>query len=159
MPETINIVNAPIVAESRGIRVTESKLAGEADLGGPAGALPPFAANRIVVIVESGRRRSVTGSVLDPAEIRIEAIDQFRVDLVPEGYLLFCQHVDRPGIIGAVGTLLGDNGINIAQMYVGREGPRLRALMVVSLDDPVPETVLAEIRRVIQAESVTLVEL
>jgi D-3-phosphoglycerate dehydrogenase / 2-oxoglutarate reductase len=165
MPESINIVNAPVVAESRGIRVTESKLAGEAVAppegwsGAPAGALPPFAANRIVVTVESGRRRAVSGSVLAPSEIRIEAIDQFRVDLVPEGYLLFCQHVDRPGIIGSVGTLLGDNGINIAQMYVGREGPRKRALMVVSLDDPVPETVLAEMRRVIEAESMTLVEL
>jgi D-3-phosphoglycerate dehydrogenase len=159
MPESINIVNAPVVAESRGIRVTESKLAGETDLGGSSGALSPIGANRIVVAVETGRRRAVSGSVLATGEIRIEAIDQFRVDLVPEGYLLFCQHVDRPGIIGAVGTLLGDNGINIAQMYVGREGIRKRALMVVSLDDPVPEPLLAELRRVIEAEAVTLVEL
>jgi D-3-phosphoglycerate dehydrogenase len=159
MPESINIVNAPVVAESRGIRVTESKLAGEADLSGPAGSLPPIGANRIVVTVETGRRRAVSGSVLHSGEIRIEAIDQFRVDLVPEGYLLFCQHIDRPGIIGAVGTLLGDNGINIAQMYVGREGIRRRALMVVSLDDPVPGPLLDEIRRVIEAEVVTLIEL
>jgi D-3-phosphoglycerate dehydrogenase / 2-oxoglutarate reductase len=149
MPETINIVNAPVVAEGRGIRVTESKCGGEAD-GAP---------NRMVVTVDAARRREISGTVISPGEIRIEAIDQFRVDLVPEGYLLLCQHIDRPGIIGSIGTLLGDNGINIAQMHVGREGVRKRALMALSLDDSVPETLLAEIARVIEADSVTLVEL
>jgi D-3-phosphoglycerate dehydrogenase len=149
MPETINIVNAPVVAESRGIRVTESRCGGEGDR----------VANRIVVTVESEHRRVVAGNVIPPEEIRIEAIDHFRVDLIPEGFLLLCQHTDRPGIIGSIGTLLGDNGINIAQMHVGREGIRRRALMVLTLDDPVPEPLLAEISRVIEAESVTLVEL
>jgi len=149
MPETINMVSAPTIAESRGIRVTESKCGGDAD-----GAL-----DRFDVTVEADSRQTVTGTVLGPSEIRIEAIDGFRVDLVPEGYLLLCHHIDRPGIIGSVGTLLGDAGINIAQMHVGREGIRKRALMVLSLDDPVPEPLLAEIRRAIEAESVTLVEL
>jgi D-3-phosphoglycerate dehydrogenase len=147
MPETINMVSAPSIAESRGIRVTESKCGG--DLEG----------DRFEVVVEADGRRTVSGTVLGPNQIRIEAIDHFRVDLVPEGYLLLCQHIDRPGIIGAVGTLLGDAGINIAQMHVGREGVRKRALMVLSLDESIPDPLLAEIGRVIEAESVTLVAL
>jgi D-3-phosphoglycerate dehydrogenase len=149
MPETINMVNAPVVAEERGIRVTESRAGGERV--GPR--------DRMEVSVEAARRRTVSGRVNGVGEGRIEAIDEFVVELVPEGYLLLCQHVDRPGIIGRIGSLLGDAGINIAEMRVGREGVRRRALMVLSLDDPVPAPLLAEIRRAIEAESVTLVEL
>lgn len=149
MPETINIVNAPIIAEERGISVTESRAAGD-------GERPR---DLIAVTVESNQRRTVSGRVNGSGESRIEAIDEFEVELVPEGYLLLCRHVDRPGIIGRIGTLLGDNGINIAQMRVGRQAVRQRALMVLSLDDPVPAPLLEEIRHAIEAESVTLAEL
>lgn len=149
MAEAVNFVNAPFIAESRGIRVTESKATGEAD-----------GANWMSVEVQAdGRRRSVSGTVRGRQEIRILSIDQFRVDVVPEGYMLFCSHVDRPGIIGSVGTILGSNQINIAAMHVGREGVRKRALMVLNIDDPVPEPLLAEIQRVIEGEYVRLVEL
>jgi D-3-phosphoglycerate dehydrogenase len=149
MPETINIVNAPIVAEERGIRVTESRSGGD-------GERPR---DLISVTVEANTSRMVSGRVNAAGDSRIEQIDQFVVELVPEGYLLLCKHIDRPGIIGTIGTLLGDNGINIAQMRVGRQRARERALMVLSLDDPVPGPLLEEIHRAIEAESVTLVEL
>jgi D-3-phosphoglycerate dehydrogenase len=149
MAESVNFVNAPFIAESRGIRVTESKAAGEADTS-----------NLMCVELQSDdRRRSVSGTVRSRQDIRILEIDQFRVDVVPEGFMLFCSHVDRPGIIGSVGTILGTNHINIASMHVGREGIRERALMVLNLDDPVPEPLLAEIQRVIEADYVRLVEL
>jgi D-3-phosphoglycerate dehydrogenase len=149
MPGTINIVNAPIIAEERGICVTESRSGGD-------GERPR---DLIVVNVESNGLRTVSGRVNGAGDSRIEAIDQFQVELVPEGYLLLCRHIDRPGIIGKIGTLLGDSGINIAQMRVGREAVRERALMVLSLDDTVPAPLLEEIRLAIEAESVTLVEL
>jgi D-3-phosphoglycerate dehydrogenase len=153
MVEAVNFVNAPLLAEGRGIRVTESKAAGETDVP-----------NLVTVEVQAGTearsaRRSISGTVRGRQDIRILSIDGFRLDIPPAGYMLLTSHIDRPGIIGSVGTLLGSNQINIASMHVGREGARQRALMVLSLDDPVPEPLVEEIRRTIQADSVRLVEL
>ncbi len=78
---------------------------------------------------------------------------------MPEGHLLLASYVDRPGIVGQVGMLLGRHDINIAGMHVGRQEQRGRALMVLTLDDTVPEPLLEELARSIEAELVRLVEL
>jgi len=149
LAEPVNFVNAPYIAESRGIRVTESKVAGDDDYP-----------NRIVVEVEDARRRRrIAGTVLGKREIRIREIDGFHLDLEPSGYMLFTRHTDRPGIIGRVGTLLGKNRINIGGMVVGREAVGERAMMVLTVDDPIPESLLQEIAREIEAEAVRFVEL
>jgi D-3-phosphoglycerate dehydrogenase len=153
MAESVNFVNAPFVAESRGIRVTESKTAGDSDY-----------ANLIEVTVDTpaqgGRgRRRISGTVHSRRDIRIQDIDQFHIDVVPEGHLLLASYVDRPGIVGQVGTLLGQHQINIAGMHVGRQEQRGRALMVLTLDDPVPAPVLKALGEAIEAEQVRLVEL
>jgi D-3-phosphoglycerate dehydrogenase / 2-oxoglutarate reductase len=156
MAESVNFVNAPFVAESRGIRVTESKTAGDTDY-----------ANLIQVTVEMhptpGRqdagRRVISGTVHGRRAIRIQDIDEFHLDVAPEGHLLLATYADRPGIVGLVGTLLGQRGINIAGMHVGRQEQRGRALMVLNLDDVVPEALLEEMAEAIEAESVRLVEL
>ena len=156
MAESVNFVNAPFVAESRGIRVTESKTAGESDY-----------ANLIEVTVQMhpapGRqereRRVISGTVHGRRSVRIQDIDEFHLDLVPEGHLLLASYVDRPGIVGLVGTLLGGHGINIAGMHVGRQEQRGRALMVLNLDEAVPEPLLAQMAEAIEAERVRLVEL
>ncbi|MBM3457098.1 MAG: phosphoglycerate dehydrogenase, partial [Armatimonadetes bacterium] len=111
LAQSVNFVNAPYIAEQRGIRVTESKAAGEEDY-------PNFIR---VELEESGRRRSIGGTVLGRRDLRIREVDQFQIDLKPEGTLLWIRHQDRPGVIGKVGTRLGEAGINIAGMYVGRE--------------------------------------
>ena len=85
--------------------------------------------------------------------------DQFRIDLKPEGYLLVVPHQDRPGIIGAVGTLLGEANINIAGMYVGREAAGKRAVMVLTVDEPIPEALRERIAEAIDADIVRLIEL
>jgi D-3-phosphoglycerate dehydrogenase len=156
MAESINFVNAPFVAESRGIRVTESKTAGESDY-----------ANLIEVTVElhdrPGRktpgRRRISGTAHGRRAIRIQDIDEFHLDVVPEGHLLLAIYGDRPGIVGLVGTLLGQRGINIAGMHVGRQEQRGRAMMVLNLDDSVPAPLLQELSQAIEAELVRLVEL
>jgi D-3-phosphoglycerate dehydrogenase / 2-oxoglutarate reductase len=156
MAESINFVNAPFVAESRGIRVTESKTAGESDYP-----------NLIEVTVElhdrPGRktpgRRSISGTVHGRRAIRIQDIDEFHLDVVPEGHMLLAIYGDRPGIVGLVGTLLGQRDINIAGMHVGRQEQRGRALMVLNLDDTVPAPLLEELSQAIEAELVRLVEL
>src|SRR5436190_14675929 len=156
MAESVNFVNAPFVAESRGIRVTESRTAGDSDY-----------TNLIEVTVDSvdapgrerGGRRVISGTVHSRRFIRIQSVDGFHLDMVPEGHLLLATYVDRPGIVGTVGTLLGQHDINIAGMHVGRQEQRGRALMVLTLDDTVPEPLLEELARSIEAELVRLVEL
>ncbi|MBI3910094.1 MAG: phosphoglycerate dehydrogenase [Armatimonadetes bacterium] len=149
LAQPVNFVNAPFIAESRGIRVTESKAAGEEEYP-----------NRIVVEVEDARRRrKIAGTVLSKRDIRIREIDSFRIDLEPSGYMLIARHTDRPGIIGRVGTLLGKNNINIGGMLVGREAVGQRAMMVLTVDDPIPEPLLAELAREIATDYVRFVEL
>jgi D-3-phosphoglycerate dehydrogenase len=149
LAQSVNFVNAPYIAEQRGIRVTESKTAGEEEYS-----------NYICVEVEeqSGSRK-IGGTVLGRRDYRIREIDQFRIDLRPEGYLLIARHTDRPGIIGSVGTMLGEAKINIGGMYVGREERGKRAVMVLTVDETVPEDLLQRIEDVIQADFVRFVEL
>jgi D-3-phosphoglycerate dehydrogenase len=149
LPQSVNFVNAPYIAEQRGIRVTESKTAGEEDY-----------ANYICVEVEEENgRRTIGGTVVGRRDFRIREIDQFHIDLKPEGHLLIARHLDRPGIIGSVGTLLGEAGVNIGGMFVGREERGKRALMVLTVDEPVSEALLGQILETIQADFVRFVEL
>lgn len=149
LAQPVNFVNALYIAESRGIRVTESKAAGEDDYP-----------NLLVVEVEDARRkRRIAGTVLGKRDLRIREIDSFHIDLEPSGYMLFTRHTDRPGIIGRVGTLLGKNQINIGGMHVGREAVGQRAMMVLTVDDPIPEPLLTELAREIEADYVRFVEL
>jgi D-3-phosphoglycerate dehydrogenase / 2-oxoglutarate reductase len=149
LAQSVNYVNAPYVAEQRGIRVTESKTAGAEDY-------PNYIC---VEVEESGGRRTIGGTAISRRDIRIREIDQFQIDLKPEGFMLVARHTDRPGIIGRVGTLLGQANINIAGMHVGREAAGQRAIMILTVDERVPEPLLEEIREAIQAELVRQVEL
>jgi len=79
----------------------------------------------------------------------IVEINDFWVDVSPgQGTLLLCENVDRPGMIGRIGTFLGSKDINISFMRVGREKVRGRALMVLGLDDTLDPQTLAEIARI-----------
>lgn len=149
MAQPVNEVNSPMIAERRGIRVTESKTAGDPDAP---------TALRITVEREQGSC-SIVGTVVGRREIRVREIDRHLIDVEPKGHLLVTLHDDRPGIIGSVGTLLGARGINIGAMYVGREAQGARAVMVLTVDDPVPESLREEIRQAIDAEYVRFVEL
>ena len=149
LAQGVNFVNAPYIAEQRGVRVTESKAAGEEE----------YSSYILVEVEETGGSRRIGGTVLGRRDLRIREIDQFHIDLKPEGYLLLARHEDRPGIIGKVGTLLGEARINIAGMYVGRESAGQRAIMVLTVDEPVSQELLDQIRAAIQAEFVKLVEL
>jgi D-3-phosphoglycerate dehydrogenase len=135
--ENVTIVNAALIAESRGMRITERK--------GPA---EDVYANLVRVHVHtSGGDTDVTGTVAHDGP-HIVAINDFWVDIPPgDGWLLLCENQDRPGMIGAVGTFLGQHDINISFMRVGRTEVRGRALMAVGIDDPIsPEQVEALLR-------------
>ncbi len=86
----------------------------------------------------------VSGTLVQ-GEPRIVLIDGFWVDVPVEGHLLLTKHQDKPGLVGRVGTLLGEHDVNISSMQVGRLHPRGEALMILTLDDPVPDEVRARI--------------
>jgi D-3-phosphoglycerate dehydrogenase / 2-oxoglutarate reductase len=138
LQERVNYVNATIEAKERGIRVVETRDASVKDY---TGSLKLEAKGSMGM-------HSVTGAILGDNEIRITSIDGFPVNVPPSRFMLFTLHRDMPGIIGKIGSLLGSFNVNIASMQVGRKIVRGDAVMVLSLDDPLPDGILAEITKV-----------
>lgn len=137
--ERVNYVNASIEAKERGIHVIETRDESIRDYSGGS-----------IHIKAKGSlgEHSVTGALLSDGEIRITDLDEFPVNVPPSNYMLFTLHRDMPGIIGKIGSLLGSFNVNIASMQVGRKIVRGDAVMVLSLDDPLPEGILSEITKV-----------
>ena len=135
--ERVNPVNARAVAAAHGITVIEQR-----------GAHATEFANLISLQAAGEHGSTRVGGTLLLNEPHIVQFNDFRIDLVPHGTFLMSWHADRPGVIGAIGTLLGQKNINIASMQVGRDRPRGDAVMILSVDDPVPESIQAEIRRI-----------
>lgn len=138
LQERVNYVNAIIEAKERGIKISDTRDDSIQDYTGSL-HLEAHGANG---------EHSVTGSLLGNGEIRITDLDGFPVNVPPSNYMLFTLHRDMPGIIGRIGSLLGSFNVNIASMQVGRKIVRGDAVMVLSLDDPLPEGLLAEITKV-----------
>lgn len=136
--ERVNYVNAAIEAQERGIRVIETRDASVQD----------YSSSMYLEATGTKGTHSITGALLSHGEIRITDLDQFPVNVPPSNYMLFTIHRDMPGIIGKIGSLLGDFNVNIASMQVGRKIVRGDAVMVLSIDDPLPEGILSEIKEV-----------
>ncbi|MEB3338728.1 MAG: phosphoglycerate dehydrogenase [Leptolyngbyaceae bacterium] len=138
LQERVNYVNASIEAKERGIRVIETRDASVKDY---AGSLHLVAKGAL-------GEHSVTGALLGDNEVRVTSVDDFPINVSPSRYMLFTLHRDMPGIIGKIGSMLGDFNVNIASMQVGRKIVRGDAVMVLSIDDPLPEGVLDEFTKV-----------
>ena len=134
--ERVNYVNASIETKERGIRVVETR---DASIQDYKGALHLEAKGSL-------GDHSVTGVLLGDNEIRITNVNGFPINVPPTRYMLFTLHRDMPGIIGKIGSLLGSHNVNIASMQVGRKIVRGDAVMVLSIDDPLPDGVLEKIR-------------
>jgi len=133
--ETVNYVNAQFLAKNRGIKVIESKTTELEDF-----------ANVIEAEVKTDKLRSIiSGTLFGKDNPRIVKIDEFYVDAIPSGYMLFTFSRDVPGIVGTIGTILGRNRINIASMSFGRRKQGGRAITVLNVDSPVPDPVIKEI--------------
>jgi len=147
---SVNFVNAPTLAQERGIKITEARSQTSEDYD-----------NLITVraVANSGRECVISGTIFGAKEARIVEIDGLRLDFKPEGFHLVTRHTDRPGIVGKVGTLLGGRDVNIAGMYLGRAAARGHAVMALSLDNPVPDEVLREIIALDGMEAARMVEL
>ncbi len=149
LENAVNFVNAPVVAKERGIEVKEVR-------SGDAGDFTSV----IRVRVETGRRaHHVAGTLHNRKEPRIVEIDTFQVEVVPEGHLLLILNVDRPGVIGEVGKVLGDHDINIARMQCSREERGGNALLIIGTDVPLSREVLDHIKSARNILSVKVADL
>ena len=147
--ERVNLVNANIVAARRGLTVVEQKEA----------TCENYASLITLKITTSTGVTTVAATIMR-GESHIVRVNNYWVDIVPTGgYFLFSDHRDRPGLLGAVGKITGDADINISSMYVSRLKPRGKALMILALDEPLPEAQLQQILSLSDVYSVKLVRL
>jgi D-3-phosphoglycerate dehydrogenase len=133
----VNYVNAPHLAQERGIVVSQI-----------SGLPTPDYPNLISCRVEwKGGSHTVAASLFSEDEPRLVQIDGYRVDVRPEGIILMTHSRDMPGFIGRVGTVLGELGINIATWRTGRTAPGELAISFISVDKDIPDYVLELLRQ------------
>ncbi|MDJ0924213.1 MAG: phosphoglycerate dehydrogenase [Acidimicrobiia bacterium] len=148
-PGSVNYVNAPHVAMTRGIVVSQT-----------TGLHITDYPNIISCRVEwDGGKRTIAATLFSHDEPRIVDVDGFRVDVIPEGTILVTWSHDEPGFIGKVGTLLGELGINIATWRTGRSGPGERALSFISVDSDVPDDLMVELSGTAPLERIAKIRL
>ena len=149
LQETVNRVNAPVVAKERGIAVSETK----------STTLAEFSDLISVVVKTDKSSFAISGTLLGKRkEPRIVKLQDNFVDAIPAGFLLILFNKDVPGVIGAVGTTLGKSKINIAGMTVGRNVVGGEAITVVSVDNVVPKAVLEELKKLPNVLDTKMVE-
>lgn len=136
LQDTVNFVNSLMLAKDRGITVIESKTAEIQDF-----------ASLIWVEVETDKvTSSICGTLFTKVDPRIVRINEFYVDVVPEGNMLIVLNKDVPGIIGHIGTIFGKNKINVASVSFGREEKGGKAISVWNVDSGVSKKVMDEIK-------------
>ncbi len=145
LPDSVNYVNAPLLAQDRGLKIARSVGLGKADYR-----------NQIICRANWGDGlRTVSGVVFGDEQARIVQISDYRLEADPQGTVLLMLNDDVPGVIGAVGGVLGDHGINIGEWRLGRNVERTEALSFINLDtDPEGELVdslraLAPVRKAV----------
>ncbi len=148
--ETVNFVNAPVIAKERGIEVKETK---STDWGDYQSMIA------LRVKAKKTKERYFAGTLFGKKDPRIVYIDNFKVEIVPEGEMLFMYNNDRPGVIGNIGTLLGKNRINIARMHFGRESQGGMAISVVSIDTHASPQIIDQIKKLPNILSVKQIRL
>ena len=148
--ENVNVVNASLVAQSRGWNIDERQRASH-----------PVFLNLVHVTVGTSESEVSVGGTAEHGQPHIVILNGLDIDIVPEKdvFLLACDNEDRPGMIGRVGTLLGESDINIRSMQVGRQGPRGRAIMLIAVDEAPDDQQLAAIEAIDGIYNVRLVRL
>lgn len=148
LDEELNLVNAPFIARERGIRVTETRSREAADF-----------VNTLTVTVQTKSGQHEAGGAVVGRGLRLVRIDGFHVEAVPEGYFLMLHNRDVPGVVGAVGTMLGQAGINIGGLELGRDRVGGMALSLVEVDGPVSSAVVERLKTIPAITSAMLLRL
>jgi D-3-phosphoglycerate dehydrogenase len=147
--DQVTYVNAPHLAADRGVEVGLTAVSESVDHPTAVslrGALP------------DGRAVSVAGT-RNGGAAKLTEVDGFELDLAAEGVLMFFRYVDRPGVVGTVGTILGGSGVNIAAMQVARRAAGGEALMTLTVDSAVPGDLLAKAAEAIGSTAASTVDL
>ena len=134
--ESVNMVNAPVIARERNIDVAEITH----DRAGDYHTLIR------ITVVDGGAERVVAGTLFGDRRPRLIQIDDIKVEAELGPHMLFLENEDKPGFIGRLGSVLGTAGINIATFHLGRTAPGGKAIALVEVDGPIPDKVLAEVR-------------
>lgn len=135
LEKDVNYVNAPTLAKSRGIKVSEVKIKEVEDF-----------TTLITVTAQVGDKTYSVKGTLFGSEGRIVEINDFKIDVDPHARILICPHINKPGVIGTVGTFFGTYGINISAMSVGRSDIDGKNLMVLTIDNDIPANVFEEFK-------------
>jgi D-3-phosphoglycerate dehydrogenase len=147
--DTVNFVNAPIIAKERSIRIIESTRERAEDF-----------ASLIAITTRSKLEQNyIAGALFGRKELRIVKLNDFLIEAIPEGYILLVNNYDRPGVIGNIGTALGNRHINIATMQFGRDRMGGNAISLLHLDAPLQEGMVAELLRMPHIISVRQIQL
>ncbi|MCA1839520.1 MAG: phosphoglycerate dehydrogenase [Actinobacteria bacterium] len=148
--EPVTYVNAPLLAADRGLEVKETRSAVSRDY-----------VNLVLMRAETDAGSIAVGASLvgKHDEERIVRVFDYTIDMLPERYMLFMRYADRPGVIGKVGTVLGDSGVNIASMQVSRENIGGEALMGLTVDSAIPPDALSGVVTAIDARDAKFIDL
>ncbi len=144
--ETVNMVSAPAVARARNIEVTTVEKE----------SIEGYRTLMTVEVCTERGLREVSGTLFQGSEPRVVSIRGVPMEARLGPHMLYVRNRDRPGLIGALGTLLGDAGLNIATFHLGREKPGGDAVALVEVDQPIPEALLEAVRalpQVLQAKA------
>ncbi|OLC39726.1 MAG: phosphoglycerate dehydrogenase [Candidatus Rokubacteria bacterium 13_1_40CM_4_69_5] len=148
MAGPVNLVNAHLVARERGVDVRVSR---EGETHGY---------NSLVTVTTQTRegRKIIAGTVFD-GQPRIVRLRDLNIEFTPEGHILVLSYEDRPGMVGRIGTTLGNLGINIASMHVGRRSKRGRAIVVLILDEELTPSQVGGVARAVEADFARFIRL
>lgn len=147
--ENVNYINAPMAAEERGIKVIESKVRSHED----------FASLVRVSVTQKGKKNTISGSIFGHSNPRIVQINDFYLEVIPDGELLYIHNEDRPGVIGAVGTLLGENGVNISRMQLGLQSGSSEAVALYNINEKLSPELMDKLTNLPHILSVRQIEL
>ncbi|MFH2011916.1 MAG: phosphoglycerate dehydrogenase [Pseudomonadota bacterium] len=137
LKDSVNFVNAPVIAKERGVKVVESKTTKSGD----------FTSLLTIKIRSAKEENIVAGTLFGKKEPRIIRINKFRLEAIPQGNLLLFHTVDRPGVIGNIGSVLGETDINIANMQFSREEIGGKAIVLLNIDTPVSKKIMDKLTK------------
>jgi D-3-phosphoglycerate dehydrogenase / 2-oxoglutarate reductase len=138
LSEPVNLINAPVIAREMGMAIDE-----ERETENPAYT------HLITVRYDTDKEsRRFAGTVFGNSHARIVRIDDFHLEVNPEGSLLFYSNIDKPGMLASVGATLAGENINIAGLSLGRDKPGQKALTVINVDSPIPLNVLRKLEKI-----------
>jgi D-3-phosphoglycerate dehydrogenase len=145
----VNYVNAEAVADTRGIEVVRSIHHGSGDYPRLVG----------ISLAGEGGGVELAGTLFGESDARVVRFEGYRLEFRPEGRLLVLQNLDVPGVVGKLGSILGEAGVNIADIHLARESRGEEAVAVLRLDNAPPPAVLETLRQLDEVVRVRLVDL